>query len=190
MPRRPRYRPPAGRAHRAAFRSAVLGFPNYWIHTRERSADHDQRHTTRTGARAGPERDPLMAVKVVFRCEQCGARPDRVTQRTLEGQLLDRTFGEYRDAQPGGWLVWTAGGPLGSKCYACPEHRDELVEHLRRHYGAIRCGVWKSEPFPALWPDGFCGLEERELAELLGGGRKGSAEGPAPARGAAARSAS
>jgi hypothetical protein len=165
--------------------SGVLGYPNYRRFIREEGVRNDQRHIARARARVGRERVPLMAVKVVFRCEQCGSRPDRVTQRTLEGQLLDRTLGEYRDAQPGGWLVWTAGGPLGCKRYACPEHRDDLVERLRRDYGTIRCGVWKSEPFPALWPDGFCGLDERELEELLGD-REGSAtKGPAPAHGAA-----
>ncbi|MEA2223129.1 MAG: hypothetical protein QOH83_1505, partial [Solirubrobacteraceae bacterium] len=40
-----------------------------------------------------------MGVKVLFRCECCDALPDAVTQRTLEGQLRDRTFGVYRDAQ-------------------------------------------------------------------------------------------
>jgi len=98
-----------------------------------------------------------MTVRVLFRCEQCDALPDPATERTLGGQLRDRTFGECQDAQPGGWLIWTAGGPLGSKRYACPQHRDDLIAYLRRHYGAIRCGVWKAEPYPALWPDGFSG---------------------------------
>jgi hypothetical protein len=109
-----------------------------------------------------------MGVKVLFRCECCDARPDAVTQRTLEGQLRDRTFGEYRDAQPGGWLVWTAGGPLGAKCYACPAHREQMTKELRRHYGTVRCGVWQEEPYPALWPDGLNGFDERELARMLG----------------------
>jgi hypothetical protein len=108
-----------------------------------------------------------MSVKVLFRCETCKARPDDVTQRTLESQLRDRTFGEFREAQPGSWLVWTAGGPLGSKRYACPAHHEELIALLRRHYGAIRCGVWASEPYQAIWPDGLNGFDERELAEML-----------------------
>jgi hypothetical protein len=111
-----------------------------------------------------------MAVRVVFRCDHCGAQPDTATRRTLEGQLRDRTFGEYRDAMPGGWLVWTAGGPLGSKRYACPEHREELTERLRRHYGAIRCGVRDEGPYAALWPTGVRSFDERDLAELLGSG--------------------
>jgi hypothetical protein len=120
-----------------------------------------------------------MPVKVLFRCETCQARPDEVTQRTLEGQLRDRTFGEYRDAQPGGWLVWTAGGPLGSKRYACSAHRDELIAELRRHYGAIRCGVLAEEPYTAIWPDGLNGFDERELAALL----RGSAGAPSRSAG-------
>jgi hypothetical protein len=110
-----------------------------------------------------------MAVRVVFRCDHCGAQPDSATQRSLEGQLRDRTFGEYRDAMPGGWLVWTAGGPLGSKRYACPEHRAELTEDLRRHFGASRCGVGHEGPYEAIWPAGVRGFDERDLAELLGG---------------------
>jgi hypothetical protein len=113
-----------------------------------------------------------MAVRVLFRCEHCDALPDPATERTLGGQLCDRTFGEYQDAQPGGWLIWTAGGPLGSKRYACPQHRDDLVAYLRRHYGAVRCGVWKTEPYPALWPDGFSEVDERELARLLAADRR------------------
>lgn len=110
-----------------------------------------------------------MAVHVVFRCEHCDALPDPATQRALEGQLRDRRFGEYLDAQPGGWLVWTAGGPLGSKRYACREHRSELIDSLRRQYG-VRCGgAGEDEPYPSLWPDGFSALDEHELAALLGG---------------------
>jgi hypothetical protein len=110
-----------------------------------------------------------MGVKVIFRCEHCRARPDAATQRALEGQLRDRTFGEFLDAQPAGWLIWTAGGPLGSKRYACPAHRDELAAALRRHHGTVRCGVWREEPYPAVWPEGLNGFDERELAELLRG---------------------
>jgi hypothetical protein len=111
-----------------------------------------------------------MAVHVVFRCEHCDALPDPATQRVLEGQLRDRRFGEYLDAQPGGWLIWTGGGSLGSKRYACSEHRGQLTDSLRRQYGALRTGAGTGEPYPALWPDGFSALDERELAALLGGG--------------------
>jgi len=118
-----------------------------------------------------------MAVRVRLYCELCHALPDPVTQRALEGQLLHRAFGQYLDAQPGGWLIWTGGGPLGSKRYACAEHRQALIEVLRKHHGAVRrCGVWKDEPYPALWPDGLRGLDEHELAELLEGGRRSARE--------------
>ncbi len=110
-----------------------------------------------------------MSVKVLFRCETCHVRPDDATQRALASQLRDRTFGEYRDAQPGGWLVWTGGGPLGSKRYACPAHRDELSADLRRHYGTIRCGVWDDEPYETIWPDGLNGFDERGLTVMLRG---------------------
>lgn len=109
-----------------------------------------------------------MTVRVLFRCEHCGARPDLDTQRTLLGQLLDRSFGEYFDAQPGGWLIWTGGGVLGHKRYACARHRDELIGDLRRHYGAVHsAAVWRYGPYRALWPDGFSALDERELGDLL-----------------------
>jgi len=120
-----------------------------------------------------------MAVRVVFRCETCNITPDALTQRALEGQLRDRVFGEYRDAQPAGWLVWTAGGVLGSKRYACPAHRDELTALLRRHYGTVRCGVFDEEPYAAIWPDGLNGFDERELAAML----RGAAGAPARAAG-------
>lgn len=113
-----------------------------------------------------------MGVKVLFRCDHCDARPDGVTQSTLERHLRDRTLGRYFDAQPGNWLIWTAGGPFGSRRYACAEHRDELIAYLRRHYGARGSGAWASEPFEALWPHGFSGLDEREIADLLGGPRR------------------
>jgi|GEM_PF-3602839 len=109
-----------------------------------------------------------MGVRVIFRCDHCDAQPDDATHRTLMGQLRDRTFGEFRDALPGGWLIWTAGGPLGSRCYACAAHRGELVSRQRRRVGTIRCGVHAEEPYRALWPNGFTGLDERELGRLLG----------------------
>lgn len=124
-----------------------------------------------------------MAVRLLFRCDHCQARPDRDTQRTLEGQLHDRRCGAYLHAQPGGWLIWTAGGALGRKRYACPEHRDALIEHVRVHYAAIDRAVWQAEPYPELWPDGFSALDDAELARLLAGG--GGDRAPAPATGCA-----
>ncbi len=108
-----------------------------------------------------------MTVRVLFGCEHCDARPDADTQRTLQSQLRDRRCGAYLDAQPGGWLIWTAGGALGRRRYACPQHRDHLTAELRRHYRALHPGVLEEEPHPTLWPDGFSALDERELTRLL-----------------------
>lgn len=112
-----------------------------------------------------------MGVRIVFRCETCAMQPDAATHRTFMGQLRDRTPGEYRDVQPGGWLLWTGGGALGSKRYACAAHRDELIAQLRRQYGAIRCSVLAEEPYTAIWPDGLNGFDEHAFATLLGGAR-------------------
>lgn len=90
-----------------------------------------------------------MGIRLVFRCDHCHARQDR---ETLEGQLHDRCRAPYLAVQPGGWLIWTAGGALGRRRYACPEHRDAPVEHVRVH-GAIDRAAWQTAPYPALWPD-------------------------------------
>jgi hypothetical protein len=116
-----------------------------------------------------------MPVRLRFACEHCDALPDDVTQRTLERQLRDRTHGEFHDAQPGGWLIWTAGGALGRKLYACPEHRVELTIDVRHRFGAIRSIVWQAEPYPARWPDGLLGFDERGLQALLADGGRGEA---------------
>ena len=118
-----------------------------------------------------------MAVRVRFCCERCDALPDPATQRALEGQLRDRTHGEFRDAQPGGWLIWTAGGALGSKLYACPEHRAALADDVRRRFGAIRSIVWRGEPYPAVWPDGLRGFDDGALEALLGEAQMTSSRG-------------
>jgi hypothetical protein len=110
-----------------------------------------------------------MPVRMRFRCEHCDARPDTATHRALDGQLRDRARGEFRDAQPGGWLIWTAGAGLGSKSYACPRHRADLTEDVRRRFGAVRSIVWQTEPYPAVWPDGLRGFDERGLEALLAG---------------------
>jgi hypothetical protein len=122
-----------------------------------------------------------MATRVLFRCERCAAAPDAATQRTLMAELRDRTPGEYVDAQPGGWLIWTGGGALGPKRYACRRHRDAFVEALRAQYGASRRAIWRGEPDRSLWPDGLSGLRDRELTELLGRSAV-DASGPAAVR--------
>ena len=64
-----------------------------------------------------------MPTRAVFRCQFCDAVPDHGTQRSLQGQVTERMFGEYLDAFPGRWLVWNGGGPLGPRRYACRKHR-------------------------------------------------------------------
>jgi len=114
----------------------------------------------------------LMPARLVFRCDYCDAQPDRDTRRTLEGQLLDRQFGAYLDAQPGNWLIFGGGGPLGGRRYACAAHRTTLTADLHAHYGAL---ARDPGPYPALWPNGFSSLDERELADLLAGADRASA---------------
>lgn len=93
-----------------------------------------------------------MAVKVVFRCEHCDVGPDRSTQRTLERQLRDRTLGRLLDAQPGNWLIWTAGGPFGARRYACADHREQLIGYVERHHGRAGAGA-ADERAPWTWRD-------------------------------------
>jgi hypothetical protein len=89
-----------------------------------------------------------MPVRVVFRCQFCDARPDQATQRTMEGQLREASFGQYLDAPPGRWLVWQGRGPLGPIRYACQAHRGDLVAYLREHYGTVAPNPWKRPPYP------------------------------------------
>jgi hypothetical protein len=122
-----------------------------------------------------------VTVRVVFRCERCRTVPDAATQRTLLGQLRKRRVAELLDAEPGGWLIWTAGGALGPRRYACAEHRQTLIDHLRTHYGTTHPGVRAAEPYPSLWPDALSSLDERDFAELLGGVTPGRAGASRPA---------
>jgi hypothetical protein len=89
-----------------------------------------------------------MPVRIIFRCEFCEARPDPLTQLSLERQLRELGFGLYLDAAPGRWLVWLGGGPLGPRRYACADHRGELTADLREHYGSIAPNPWKRPPYP------------------------------------------
>jgi hypothetical protein len=89
-----------------------------------------------------------MPVRVLFRCEFCGAEPDRQTQRSLEAQLQELLFGTYLDAEPGRWLVWHGGGLYGRTRYACGDHRGELKAHVREHYGTIGPHPWAMGPHP------------------------------------------
>ena len=94
-----------------------------------------------------------MPTRAVFRCQFCDATPDHGTQRSLQGQVTERMFGEYLDAFPGRWLVWNGGGPLGPRRYACRKHRGDLVAYLRYHYATVAAQVWKMPPYEQRWPD-------------------------------------
>jgi|tagenome__1003787_1003787.scaffolds.fasta_scaffold20730420_2 hypothetical protein len=78
-----------------------------------------------------------MPVRLIFRCEFCKKLPGDATRRSLEGQLLELEWGQFTDALPEGWLIWAGKGPYGQTRYACAEHRIELRDFIRRHYGTL-----------------------------------------------------
>lgn len=90
-----------------------------------------------------------MPSQVIFRCQFCDARPDPLTQVSLEHQLGELICGEYMDALPGRWLVWHGHGPFGPVRYACDQHRGNLTADLREHYGSVGPQVWKMGPYPS-----------------------------------------
>ena len=90
-----------------------------------------------------------MAVRMLFACELCGARPDGATRRGLHEQLRAARPGVYLDAHPGGWLIWSGGGLYGRPRCACPSHREDLTARLRAQYGTLGRAVWDSEPHAA-----------------------------------------
>jgi hypothetical protein len=87
-----------------------------------------------------------MPVRPVFRCEFCGARPDRETHDALQRQMLGLRFGEYVDADPGNWLTWHGRGIYGRTRYACGEHRGDLKADLRETYGTVGRHPWAKGP--------------------------------------------
>jgi hypothetical protein len=110
-----------------------------------------------------------MSVKVIFRCEICGMRPDPETQRALERQLLDLRHGEYVDAgegPPAPWLTWHGRGVYGPHRYACGQHRGELKAWLREHYGNLGWHPWAKGPHPWAGRRGTDGA--RRLSRQLG----------------------
>jgi hypothetical protein len=94
-----------------------------------------------------------MPVSYWFRCDICGCLPDADTRAAIGASTREDLFGELIDAMPGKWLVWHAGGLLGPRRYACPDHRKALLKNIRFHYAY--CGeqwVWKRPPYPQRWP--------------------------------------
>jgi hypothetical protein len=89
--------------------------------------------------------------RLIFRCEICGCEPGQLSQISLERQLLHFRFGEYVDAGPDGWLVWTGRGPYGRALYSCGEHRAELRAYVIRHYSGPHARSKRS--YPSLPPD-------------------------------------
>ena len=89
-----------------------------------------------------------MPVRLRFRCQFCDAEPCPETHRSLLGQVRELHFGEYLDMLPGRWLVWTGGGYLGPKAYACEGHRGDLTAQIRRTYGTLSTSPWKRPPYP------------------------------------------
>ena len=111
-----------------------------------------------------------MPVRLVFRCQFCDARPDPATQRTLEQQVREASFGEYLDAPPGRWLHWQGRGVLGPIRYAGPRHRGDLVAYLREHYGSVAPHPWKRPPYPVTLRSA---ATERAFRRLQSGGPTG-----------------
>src|SRR5579875_1332875 len=89
-----------------------------------------------------------MPVRMLFRCEVCGGRPDAETQTALERQLLDLRHGAYVDAEPGRWLTWHGRGIYGDQGYACGRHRGALNARSREHYGGPGWHPWAMGPHP------------------------------------------
>ena len=64
---------------------------------------------------------------------------------------------------------------MGGRRYACSAHRTNLTADVQAQYGAI-CRLVRDEgAYPALWPNGFSSLDERELADLLAGADRAAA---------------
>jgi hypothetical protein len=94
-----------------------------------------------------------MPVRYWFRCEICGRVADDATRESIGASTREDLFGEFIDAMPGKWLVWHAGGLLGPRRYACPEHRRDLLSSIRFHYAYTgEHWVWKRPPYAQRWP--------------------------------------
>jgi hypothetical protein len=94
-----------------------------------------------------------MPVRYWFKCDICGCLPDDATRNAIGASTREDLFGELIDAMPGKWLVWHAGGLLGPRRYACPDHRKMLLKKIRFHYAySGEQWVWKRPPYPQRWP--------------------------------------
>ena len=93
-----------------------------------------------------------MSYRLIFKCEVCGGCPDHLTQGSIERQLLNARFGEWVDAYPEKWLIWSGNGIYGATLYACGEHRGELKSFVREHYGAIGWHPWSMRTYPCQAP--------------------------------------
>ncbi len=101
-----------------------------------------------------------MAIRYRFHCDVCGRLADEPTRDAIGATMREDLFGELIDAMPGKWLVWHAGGLLGPRRYACPDHRKELLKSIRFHYAyAGEQWVWKRPPFPQRWPPDGAGRD-------------------------------
>lgn len=94
-----------------------------------------------------------MSIRLLFKCEICAAAPDKLTQGSIERQLLNARFGQWVDAYPEKWLIWSGNGIYGATLYACGQHRGELKSFIREHYGAIGWHPWSMESHPCVPPD-------------------------------------
>jgi hypothetical protein len=98
-------------------------------------------------AGGGPGTVERTMTRIIFRCQFCDARPDPLTQLSLEKTLGEPEFGTYIDAMPERWLVWHGRGPYGPPRHACAAHRGDLVAYLREHYGTLGPHPWARPPY-------------------------------------------
>ena len=95
-----------------------------------------------------------------FAATSAGSSPTTRRAASIGASTREDLFGELIDAMPGKWLVWHAGGLLGPRRYACPDHRKALLKSIRFHYAyAGEQWVWKRPPYPQRWPPDGIGDE-------------------------------
>ena len=89
-----------------------------------------------------------MPVKIVFRCEVCGARPDPATRISLECMLLDLRHGEYVDAAAGGSPTWHGRPIYGPRVWPVASTAANSKAQLREHYGSLGWHPWARDRTP------------------------------------------